>query len=339
MPSWKRGIVVEALRQRGIDARGCAPARASRRARAGAPCSRPGAKAGGIIARLPPPPQPRAVRARGVPGAAAGHRRPARRACAAIAALLARREIRLTVLLDARRSRRDRGRRRPRLGARAAGELARLAADHGIARISVDGETIVERAQRRRSPWAAPASSRRRAPSCRRWRRPRPTMVERWSPPPARPSASPTCSAASARSRCRWRAARACSRSTARRRRSPRCSRGCPARPGAQADRGQGARSLPRCRCRRRSSTGFDAVVLDPAARRRRGPGAAAGALGRAGRVCVSCNPATLARDARILLDGGYALDSVTPIDQFLYSDHVEAVAVLRRPARSRRAS
>ena len=48
--------------------------------------------------------------------------------------------------------------------------------------------------------------------------------------------------------------------------------------------------------------------------------------------ICVSCNPGTLARDARILLDGGYALESVTPIDQFLYSHHVEAVAVLRRP-------
>ena len=50
--------------------------------------------------------------------------------------------------------------------------------------------------------------------------------------------------------------------------------------------------------------------------------------------ICVSCNPGTLARDARILLDGGYALESVTPIDQFLFSAHVEAVAVLRRPRR-----
>ena len=47
--------------------------------------------------------------------------------------------------------------------------------------------------------------------------------------------------------------------------------------------------------------------------------------------VAVSCNPGTLARDVRILIDGGYALESVTPIDQFLYSQHVEAVAVLRR--------
>ncbi|MBY0562115.1 TRAM domain-containing protein [Hyphomicrobium sp.] len=47
--------------------------------------------------------------------------------------------------------------------------------------------------------------------------------------------------------------------------------------------------------------------------------------------VAVSCNPATLARDARHLVDGGYKIESVTPIDQFLYSAHVEVVAVFRR--------
>ena len=52
--------------------------------------------------------------------------------------------------------------------------------------------------------------------------------------------------------------------------------------------------------------------------------------------AAVSCNPVTLARDLRILLDGGYSLKSVTPIDQFLWSPHVEAVALLEKPKRRR---
>jgi 23S rRNA (uracil1939-C5)-methyltransferase len=46
--------------------------------------------------------------------------------------------------------------------------------------------------------------------------------------------------------------------------------------------------------------------------------------------VYVSCNPATFARDARVLIDGGYALDPVQPVDQFLWSSHVELVSVFR---------
>jgi 23S rRNA (uracil1939-C5)-methyltransferase len=76
---------------------------------------------------------------------------------------------------------------------------------------------------------------------------------------------------------------------------------------------------------------GLDAVVFDPA---RSGAQAQAEQLARskvATVVAVSCNPGTLSRDVRILVDGGYGLEAVTPIDQFLYAAHVEAVAVLRR--------
>ena len=47
--------------------------------------------------------------------------------------------------------------------------------------------------------------------------------------------------------------------------------------------------------------------------------------------VAVSCNPGTLARDLRILVDGGYRIARVVPIDQFLFSPHVEMVAHLER--------
>jgi 23S rRNA (uracil1939-C5)-methyltransferase len=76
---------------------------------------------------------------------------------------------------------------------------------------------------------------------------------------------------------------------------------------------------------------GFDAVVLDPP---RQGAEAQARAIA-ASRVptvvAVSCNPATFARDGRILADGGYQLTRVTPIDQFRYSAHVELVASFRK--------
>lgn len=50
--------------------------------------------------------------------------------------------------------------------------------------------------------------------------------------------------------------------------------------------------------------------------------------------AAVSCNPVTLARDLDILVKGGYRIKSVTPIDQFLWSSHVEVVALLERPRR-----
>jgi 23S rRNA (uracil1939-C5)-methyltransferase len=75
----------------------------------------------------------------------------------------------------------------------------------------------------------------------------------------------------------------------------------------------------------------FDAVVLDPP---RQGAEAQARALvqGAVPRlIYVSCNPASFARDARILCAGGYRLSAVTPVDQFRYSAHVELVGVFDR--------
>jgi 23S rRNA (uracil1939-C5)-methyltransferase len=70
-----------------------------------------------------------------------------------------------------------------------------------------------------------------------------------------------------------------------------------------------------------------DAVVFDPP---RQGAEARAREIAKSKAkivVAVSCNPTTLARDAKILIDGGYKLGSVTPVDQFRYSGHVEVVA------------
>jgi 23S rRNA (uracil1939-C5)-methyltransferase len=72
----------------------------------------------------------------------------------------------------------------------------------------------------------------------------------------------------------------------------------------------------------------YDAVVFDPPFA---GAAAQAAQLARSGVkriVGVSCNPATFARDAATLAAGGYRLERVTPIDQFLWSPHVEVVGV-----------
>ncbi len=71
----------------------------------------------------------------------------------------------------------------------------------------------------------------------------------------------------------------------------------------------------------------LDAVVFDPP---RQGAQLQARELAASAvpiLVAVSCNAATFARDARTLVDGGYRLTRVTPVDQFLYSAHVELVA------------
>lgn len=75
----------------------------------------------------------------------------------------------------------------------------------------------------------------------------------------------------------------------------------------------------------------FDAAVFDPP---RAGAAAQAAEIAKSGVptvVGVSCSPATFSRDAAILARGGYALSQVTPVDQFVYSPHVELVGVFRK--------
>lgn len=76
---------------------------------------------------------------------------------------------------------------------------------------------------------------------------------------------------------------------------------------------------------------GLDAVVFDPpragAAEQTREIAASKVPVA----IGVSCNAATFARDARILADAGFSLAEVQPIDQFLWSPHVELVGVFRR--------
>ena len=84
----------------------------------------------------------------------------------------------------------------------------------------------------------------------------------------------------------------------------------------------------------------FDAALIDPprAGALDQARALAASALPLV--VSISCNPATFARDARILIEGGFQMESVTPLDQFRFSAHVEIAAVFRRPkpkARARR--
>jgi 23S rRNA (uracil1939-C5)-methyltransferase len=80
-----------------------------------------------------------------------------------------------------------------------------------------------------------------------------------------------------------------------------------------------------------RELAGFDVIVFDPP---RQGAQAQASEIAASKVplvIAVSCNPATFARDARLLIDGGYRLVAVTPVDQFRWSSHVELVACLRR--------
>ena len=77
----------------------------------------------------------------------------------------------------------------------------------------------------------------------------------------------------------------------------------------------------------------FDGICLDPP---RAGAESQVHEIARAdirNLAYVSCNPATLARDAAILINGGYNLKQVTPVDQFVHSPHIEVVALFTKKA------
>lgn len=75
----------------------------------------------------------------------------------------------------------------------------------------------------------------------------------------------------------------------------------------------------------------FDAVVFDPprAGARLQAEQIGASKVGKV--VAVSCDAATFARDVRVLVDAGFSLTQVTPVDQFRWTPHVEIVGVLER--------
>jgi len=76
---------------------------------------------------------------------------------------------------------------------------------------------------------------------------------------------------------------------------------------------------------------GFDGVVFDPP---RAGAEAQSRELAKSKVkkvAAISCNPQTLSRDLRILMDGGFQIVSVTPIDQFAFTAHLETVVLLER--------
>jgi 23S rRNA (uracil1939-C5)-methyltransferase len=75
----------------------------------------------------------------------------------------------------------------------------------------------------------------------------------------------------------------------------------------------------------------FDGVVIDPprAGAKEQSEALAASSVPRI--AFVSCNPATFARDAKALVDGGYTLEWIQPVGQFRWATHVELVALFRR--------
>ncbi len=75
----------------------------------------------------------------------------------------------------------------------------------------------------------------------------------------------------------------------------------------------------------------YDGVIIDPPRAGAKEQIAELAASKVARIACVSCNPATFARDARMLVDTGYALNWIQPVGQFRWSTHVELAASFSR--------
>lgn len=82
----------------------------------------------------------------------------------------------------------------------------------------------------------------------------------------------------------------------------------------------------------------FEAVVFDPP---RAGAPAQAAEIAKSAvplAVAVSCNAQSFARDAALLINGGFTAQRIAPVDQFRYAPHIEIVAVFSRGVGQKRA-
>jgi 23S rRNA (uracil1939-C5)-methyltransferase len=96
------------------------------------------------------------------------------------------------------------------------------------------------------------------------------------------------------------------------------------------------ARDLERQPLTRGELKKLDAILLDPPRAGAKAQVQQVADAAKAGEapgliVMASCDPSSFARDARVLLDAGYALEKAAPIDQFRWSPHLEIVSVFRR--------
>lgn len=82
---------------------------------------------------------------------------------------------------------------------------------------------------------------------------------------------------------------------------------------------------------RHETLTLYDTVVINPPRTGAKSQSEELAKSKTARLIMVSCNPATFSRDAHMLKEGGYKLNRLTPIDQFVYSAHLELVAEFTR--------